>query len=65
VATVRAIPDDEWGRVAPSDGSRQPRTLGEEVGSSTGMPENPFRHAWAHLGDLQAFVQAVEAGGQA
>jgi hypothetical protein len=73
VATVRAIPDDEWRRVAPSalpvsgplrgaSGSGRARTLGEEVGSSTGMPEYPFRHAWAHLGDLQAFVQAVEAG---
>jgi len=68
VATVRAIPDDEWGRVAPSAGASgggRARTLGEEVGSSTGMPRNPFRHAWAHLGDLQAFVQAVEAGPQA
>ena len=72
VATVRAIPDDEWERVAPSAlpvsgplrgaWGGQPRTLGEEVGSSTGMPENPFRHAWAHLQDLQAFVQAVTVG---
>jgi uncharacterized damage-inducible protein DinB len=70
VATVRAIPDDEWKQVAPEGspstrplegglGGRRARTLGEEVGSSTGMPEYPFRHAWAHLGDLQAFVQAV------
>ena len=59
VATVRAIPDDEWRQVAPSVGGRRARTLGEEVGSSTGMSEYPFRHAWAHLGDLQAFVQAA------
>lgn len=65
VAMVRAISDDEWGRVAPSTGNGPARTLGEEVGSSTGMPENPFRHAWAHLGDLEAFVQAVTAGPQA
>ena len=65
VATVRAIPDEEWGRVAPAAGGRRARTLGEEVGSSTGMPEYPFRHAWAHLPDLEAFVQAVEAGAQA
>jgi hypothetical protein len=64
VATVRAIPDEEWGRVAPAAGGRRARTLGEEVGSSTGMPEYPFRHAWAHLRDLEAFVQAVTAGSQ-
>ena len=65
VATVRAIPDDEWGPVTPAAGGRRARTLGEEVGSSTGMPEYPFRHAWAHLGDLEAFVQAVTAGPRA
>ena len=76
VTTVRAIPDNEWGRVAPGGspstrplegglGDNRARTLGEHVGSSTGMPEYPFRHAWAHLGDLQAFVRAVTAGPQA
>ena len=59
VATVRAILDDEWRQVAPEAGGRRARTLGEEVGSSTGMPEYPFRHAWGHLRDLEAFVQAA------
>jgi len=61
VATVRAIPDDDWERVAPLGGGDRARTLGEHVGSSTGAPRYPFRHVWAHLGDLQAFVQAATA----
>ena len=65
VATVRAIPDGDWDQVAPAAGDDRPRTLGEHVGSSTGMPRYPFRHAWAHLGDLQAFVQAATAGPEA
>ena len=40
-------------------------TFGEQIGSNTGMPAYPFRHAWAHLPDLQAFVQAATEGPQA
>jgi len=65
VATVRAIPDDEWTRVALPPGGDGSRTLGEHVGSSTGMPKFPFRHAWAHLGDLEAFVRRATEGAEA
>jgi hypothetical protein len=62
VATVRAMTPEEWESSSPgADGAPQ-RTLGESVGSNTGMPGHPFRHAWAHLGDLEAFVEAATAG---
>src|SRR5439155_6484634 len=51
VATVRAIPDDEWNQVAPGGERGRARTLGEHVGSSTGMPEYPFGPVVAHLSD--------------
>jgi len=64
VATIRTIADDDWGRVPP--GTRDDRTLtfGEHVGSTTGMPAHPFRHAWAHLPDLEAFVHTATEGPQ-
>ena len=62
VATIRTIASDDWERVPPGGGDDRPRTLGEHVGSSTGMPEHPFRHAWAHLPDLETFVQAATEG---
>jgi hypothetical protein len=63
VATIRTIADDDWGRVPPGGDDRM-RTFGEHVGSTTGMPEHPFRHAWAHLPDLEAFVHAATEGPQ-
>jgi hypothetical protein len=62
VATIRTITDDDWDRVAPGGEDERPRTFGEQIGSNTGMPEHPFRHAWAHLRDLKAFVQAATVG---
>lgn len=62
VATIRTIADDDWGRVPPGAGDDRMRTFGEHIGSNTGMPEHPFRHAWAHLPDLEAFVQAATKG---
>jgi len=76
VATIRTIGDDEWEQVVPGGpiptrplegglGDDRARTFGEQIGSNTGMPAYPFRHAWAHLPDLQAFVQAATEGPQA
>jgi hypothetical protein len=63
VATIRTIADDDWERVVPGGSDRdRVRTFGEHVGSNTGMPEHPFRHAWAHLPDLEAFVHAATEG---
>jgi hypothetical protein len=56
VESVRALPKEQW-EARPEGG----RSLGEHVGSNTGMPGKPFMHAWAHLDDLKAFVDVVEA----
>ncbi len=60
VATVQAIPPQVW-RATPLGQGDDRRTMGQHVGSATGMPKYPFRHAWAHLPDLRALVEAVEA----
>jgi hypothetical protein len=64
VATIRTIADDDWGRVPPGAADDRMLTFGEHIGSNTGMPKHPFRHAWAHLRDLEAFVQVATEGPQ-
>jgi hypothetical protein len=59
--TIRGLGPDEWGRrPAGREEGEAARTLGEEVGSSLGAPGKPFRHVWAHLDDLAAFVAVAE-----
>jgi hypothetical protein len=65
VETVRSMPTQEWEQMVPAAEGRPEQTLGETVGSSTGMPEHPFRHAWAHMGDLKTFVDAATVGPKA
>jgi len=60
VTTVRAIPLHEWESTPLGQGDDR-NTMGQHVGSATGMPRHPFRHAWAHLPDLRALVEAVNA----
>jgi hypothetical protein len=62
VATIRTISNEDWEREAPGVEGDRARTFGEQIGSNTGMPEYPFRHAWAHLADLETFVQAATEG---
>jgi hypothetical protein len=54
VAAVRAVPPDRWVRPPATRG----RPLGLRIGSILGGPGGPFRHADAHLPDLQAFVSS-------
>jgi len=61
VETLRGLSAEEWATRPPGDGEAETRSLGEHVGSNTGMPGKPFRHAWAHLNDLAAFVAIAEA----
>ena len=60
VETLRGLSAEEWAARPPGDGGADTRSLGEHVGSNTGMPGKPFRHAWAHLDDLTAFVAIAE-----
>jgi DinB superfamily len=62
VATIRTISDEDWEREAPGIEGDRAVTFGEQIGSNTGMPAYPFRHAWAHLADLETFVQAATEG---
>lgn len=65
VGTVGGIGPEEWDDAVPAAEGNPTRTLGETIGSSTGMSDYPFRHAWAHLGDLETLVEATTGGGTA
>jgi len=59
VAEIEAMSDAEWHSPAPYVGARR-RHLSELLGSILGAPKRPFGHAFAHLGDLQAFVESLD-----
>jgi hypothetical protein len=54
VRLVESMDDGEWNSIAP-DG-KEPRPVGELIGSIMGADDGGFRHAHAHLADLKAFV---------
>jgi hypothetical protein len=59
VALIGEMPDDEW--TAPTmstDESGATESLGAALGAITAGPTGPFRHANAHLADLEAVVEA-------
>jgi hypothetical protein len=53
IERIRTMPG--WDRVPPG---RRTRTCGYAIGSITGGPGGGFKHAWAHLGDLRAYVES-------
>lgn len=53
LAAVGAMTEVEW-KTPAGDGTR-----GFELGSIIGGPDGPFRHAWAHLGDLREYVESL------
>ncbi len=57
VAEIRAVDEDSWLAPAPAHYARH-QGLGARVGGLTGSAEGPFRHAWAHLPDLRAYVES-------
>jgi hypothetical protein len=64
VALIEGIPDEEW--TAPTMSTNESgatETLGALLGGITAGPPGPFRHADAHLADLEAVAQGV--GGRA
>jgi hypothetical protein len=56
VERVRGLTPEEWATRPAAGPGGDTRTLGEQVGSTTGLARRPFRHVWAHLDDLAAFV---------
>ncbi len=58
MAAIGALTDKEWrSTMALSNGRRQ--RLSTNLGGTLWGPPGPFRHADAHLADLQAFVKSV------
>ena len=54
VEAILALGDEGWGAPYPYDD--EDRTLGDRVGSLLGAEDGRFRHAFAHLEDLRAYV---------
>jgi hypothetical protein len=58
VATIVTMSDEEWSRKA-AYAARRRRTLGFLLASILGAPKRGFGHAFAHLPDLQAYVDSL------
>jgi hypothetical protein len=58
VRTIREMSDQEWA-ARPSFPTKQEEALGNRVGGITGGPDGPFRHAFAHIPDLEAYVATL------
>ena len=58
VADLREMADDEWRTPRPVAGGGE-RSLGDMLGSVLGAPDRPFGHAWAHLRELEAYVDSL------
>lgn len=58
VAAMDSLSDEEWNEKAPYETERRTR-LGNLLGSITAAPKRPFGHAFAHLGDLRAYVDSL------
>jgi Mycothiol maleylpyruvate isomerase N-terminal domain len=54
VAAIFATEDEGWAATYPND---EDPTLGDRVGSLLGAEDGRFRHAFAHLDDLRAYVE--------
>jgi len=55
VDAILAAGDEGW--IAPYPYDDRDRTLGDRVGSLLGAEDGRFRHAFAHLADLRAYVE--------
>ena len=60
VSEIEGMSDDEWNSPAPYETERR-ANLGTLLGSVMGAPQRPFGHAFAHLPDLEAYVDSVRA----
>jgi hypothetical protein len=57
VEAVQSMSDEEWTSKAPYPTQRRDR-LASLLGSVLGAPKRPFGHAFAHLPDLEAYVES-------
>lgn len=63
VAAITSMTDEQWS-AAPSYRTDRPKTVGNEVGDITASGEGPFRHAFAHLPDLEGYVTTLRGEGE-
>ena len=58
--SIRELTDDEWASTPPYPNPSM-ATLAELLGGITAAPDGPFRHAFAHLDELRAYAQSLQA----
>jgi len=58
---IRHMDDAEWTTKAFYETAQRQR-LGQVLAAVLGAPKRPFGHAFAHLPDLRAYVESLEAG---
>lgn len=58
VQSIREMSDEEWRGKSPYPNAHRV-TFAELIGSVLGAPKRPFGHAFAHLPDLQAYVESL------
>jgi hypothetical protein len=58
VAKIEGMTDEEWASKAPYPTAKRGR-LALLLGSVLGAPQRPFGHAFAHIPDLEAFVERL------
>jgi hypothetical protein len=57
LAALQTVSDAEWSSPM-AEPNPENETLGDRLGGVLGAPDRPFGHAYAHLEDLQAFVNS-------
>jgi uncharacterized protein (TIGR03083 family) len=55
---IEGLSDREWSAPPPKSFARR-ESLGARLGGLTGAADGMFRHAFAHLGDLRAYVASL------
>jgi hypothetical protein len=58
IREIQALPDRVWTAPAPATFARR-ESLGARLGGLTGATDGMFRHAFAHLDDLRAYVESL------
>jgi len=60
LAAIEAMEPEGWAAARTFDDDRVPPDLGSALGGILGAEDGPFRHAFAHLPDLEAYVASLE-----
>jgi len=58
IREIEALPKGVWKAPAPGTFTQR-ESLGARLGGLTGAPDGMFRHAFAHLDDLRAYVESL------